>query len=60
MHCYPDHEAVSALLRVSSSRVDDTLGGGMGDFSSRRPTIHMAEDAVSQAHEQNYALCLMF
>ena len=44
-HCYPDHEAVSALLRVSSSRVDDTLVGAMGDFSSRRPT-HTAEDAV--------------
>ena len=44
-HCYPDHEAVSAVLRVSSSRVDDTLVGAMGDFFSRRPT-HMAEDAV--------------
>merc|ERR1719239_1755480 len=44
---YSDHEAVSAVLRVSSSRVDDTLVGAMGDFSSRRPT-HMAEDAVGE------------
>jgi len=35
------------VLRVSSSRVDDTLVGAMGDFSSRRPT-HMAEDAVGE------------
>ena len=41
----PDHEAVSALLRVSPNRGDGTLSGAMGDASSRRPT-HMAEDAV--------------
>ena len=45
LHWSPDHEAVSALLRVSSNRGDGTLGGAMGDISSRRPT-HMAEDAV--------------
>ena len=45
MHWSPDHEAVSALLRVSPNRGDSTLSGAMGDISSRRPT-HMAEDAV--------------
>ena len=45
MYWSPDHEAVSALLRVSPNRGDGTLSGAMGDISSRRPT-HMAEDAV--------------
>jgi len=44
---YSDHEAVSALLRVSPNRGDGTLSGAMGDASSRRPT-HMAEDAVGE------------
>ena len=45
MHWFTDHEAVSALLRVSPNRGDGTPSGAMGDISSRRPT-HMAEDAV--------------
>ena len=45
MHWFPDHEAVSALLRVSPNQGDGTLSGAMGDISRKRPS-HMAEDAV--------------
>ena len=45
MHWFPDHEAVSALLRVSPNQGDDTLSGAMGDISRKQPS-HMAEDAV--------------
>ena len=48
MKCFPDHEAVCAVLRVSpndEAGVGQSLSGPMGDFSSRRPA-HMVEDAV--------------